>query len=119
MQQSYQEVEAWLQNHVNRTLLIQKIEDGDTDQVEMFLEGSRLGEQMHHDPDDFVADRALLLQGAGKVMTDGEPAELPQAVFEIPLSGECRVSSEGDRLRIKTERASYDLISQQGSQGHH
>lgn len=107
MQQSLLDITAWLQIHANQPLLIQKEEEGDIDQVEFQLEETTIGSLDQQDPDDYVANQALLLHGTGEVITEGHRSHLPQNVYEIPFDGQWGVDISEGRLMIKTDRGAY------------
>lgn len=111
-----QEIQQWLAARINQVIHIEKIEDGDTDQVQLQLEDIRLGRQNKHDPDDYVADEALLLYGSGCLETAGQQsltANVPQHVYEIPMTPNMMAEDDQGRLLLSTDRAVYRLTDKQ------
>jgi hypothetical protein len=62
-----QEARQWLNQHLHRTIQIDKIEDEDLDRAQIQLQRVSVGHQRIHDPDDYVQDQALILHGTGQI----------------------------------------------------
>lgn len=108
-EQSWQSLAGWLSRHTDEELLIRKREQDDLDEVRLYLRGVDYREERPDAPDAYTSERALLLRGKGRIVTDGEEVELPADTFEIPLHGLNEVQEARDSLAFETERASYSL----------
>ncbi|MBB3114747.1 hypothetical protein FHS18_006905 [Paenibacillus phyllosphaerae] len=100
----------WLEEQTSRSLLIQKEEQGDLDQVMIHLNKIDYRPGTTNGNDDYTNSSALLLHGEGVVLTDAEQPPLPGNVFEIPLEGLTKVEAEGTRALLQTERGTYHII---------
>lgn len=107
--QIVKQVKDWANTHSNPSILINKEEDGDLDQVELQLTDVSLGTLEHVDPDGYLAPQTLLLHGQGHVLKEGEEAPLPQNVYEIPLFGTWITHAKENQLLIRTERGVYTI----------
>jgi len=103
------QVIQWLENHVNASVVITKLEDGDQDQVNLHLDKVSVGHLREKDPDEYVAKEAILLQGEGMIQSGGHTASLPLDAYEIPITDQMKASVDSNRLQIVTERAKYSL----------
>ncbi|GIQ70529.1 hypothetical protein DUZ99_15375 [Xylanibacillus composti] len=114
MNTAINEATSWLEAHVGSQLLIQKGEldigsrqKGDTDMVQLQLERLEIRRSKQADSDDYFASHEICLHGPGTIQADHGEAELPRHMYEIPLPGSLRASSQENRLQIATERALY------------
>lgn len=109
------EIADWFMGQIHAPLLIHKEEDGDIDQVTMTLEKVSY---IPGDPrrDDYIEEDRLVLQGEGRIITDGDPGgaseSLPRNQYEIPLESGFRRSITDRELVLSTDRASYRVIVQ-------
>lgn len=113
-QEVLQEIEQWIQERIGQYVSIQKIEEEDVDQVQLQLEGVRIGQQSVPDPDDYVSAQALILSGTGHIESAVQQAltlELPQNAYEVPITQDMMVEQANGMLQISTERAVYRLQS--------
>lgn len=103
------EVVAWLNQYQGREIFIQKEEDGDIDQVEMTLQRADMGHLEERDPDDYLAQFTILLHGEGTVGTGMLASDLPQSVYDIPLTKDWQATLEQghEKLTIHSERGTY------------
>jgi hypothetical protein len=106
------QMSEWLENNMNKKILIRKQEQEDLDEVLIHLKLVEFRDERKDGIDDYVSDSALLLHGHGSVITNGEQVELPSNTFEIPLSGFKQAAVDKDSLNFETERAQYSLILQ-------
>ncbi|MBT2287841.1 hypothetical protein J7E73_01605 [Paenibacillus albidus] len=108
MKQKVQELSEWLNTHVNATIVIEKQELDDADKVHFQLEAVDYRDA--EDVLDDYLDSALILRGSGSTMNDGgESVPLPQASYEIAVSGLELNAKNDNKLEIKTDRATYVL----------
>ncbi|NUU59475.1 hypothetical protein [Paenibacillus agri] len=108
MEQQVQQLSDWLNTQVNKTILIEKQELSDTDTIHFKLEGVD-----YRDADDVIddyLDSALILRGSGSTLNrDGELVRLPQANYEIAVSGLRLNHSDAEAAEVQTDRAHYTL----------
>ena len=105
-----QPVTDWLDSCIGRTLRITKEEAGDLDKIKLQLDKVVVAVRNETHPDDYVAEHSILLQGLGTMYAGKEEEPLPKNVYEIPYDHEIRKESEGDAVRITTDRAVYRII---------
>lgn len=117
MDNSVQKLTEWLESQKTQTILIikeelatGKIQAFDKDRVQMLLNKVDVHEIERHDEDDYLSDKELILHGEGYIHSDKGEVELPQAVYEIPLSGEIIAYTENHEMKVETEKANYTMI---------
>jgi hypothetical protein len=104
-----QEICSWLEIHVDKALLIQKVEQQDTDRVELEVQEVGLLDQTES-ADDYVTAHSIVLRGTGTIQNQmGEKVNLPQDYYEIPLEGAYQYVLSTDSIEIHTERAHYSI----------
>jgi hypothetical protein len=106
MNPSPEAVSNWMRSQAAHTFIIEKKEQQDTDLIRIQVEQVEAGHQGNLDPDDYVAEHAIMIHGEGCQIGEAEAA-LPHSVYEIPLIGECEFQAGEDELLITTERAKY------------
>jgi hypothetical protein len=108
-QLSVQEVCNWFEDKKYRSVLIQKEEQNDRDQIELEVQEVALLEQPDTE-DDYIPTMAIVLRGMGTIQNQsGEKIRLPQDYYEIPLEGQYQGSAETGSLHLQTERARYSI----------
>jgi hypothetical protein len=102
MKLSIQLLSEWLNNNMNKKILIRKQELEDLDEV--LIQKDAI--------DDYTSHSALLLHGNGSVITNGLELDLPSDTFEIPLNGLKQPEVDKGSLSFETESAHYLLMLQ-------
>lgn len=95
----------WFDAHLAEEISIHKHEDGDLDHAKLFLRKVGLAHQ--RDPENYVAEQALILHGEGMLETATERLPIPLDMYEIPIDSNASFEQEGDSLLIATKRAKY------------
>jgi hypothetical protein len=113
------EVTAWLEAQTGKTVSIQKGEFAigkaeiiDRDEVEIRLDKVLVKSIEQPDPDDYLANKEVILHGQGNIQSDMGKVGLPQDVYEISLSGKVTAHKVDNGYRIQTERAVYSIHTQ-------
>ncbi|WP_123042345.1 hypothetical protein [Cohnella candidum] len=98
----------WLQSQTNHSIMIQKKEDDDLDEVRLQLHevGYRPD---HRSIDGYTEGTALVLHGKGTIVTDLEEAPLPGDSYVIPIAGLTISKASEDGVILRNERAHYAL----------
>jgi hypothetical protein len=112
MKLSIQLLSDWLNNNMNKKILIRKQEQEDLDEVLIDLKLIEYKGERKDAIDDYISHSALLLHGNGSVIMDGLELDLPSDTFEIPLNGLKQPEVDKDALSFETERAHYLLMPQ-------
>lgn len=102
-------VSEWLKSHTNQHINIQKREQNDLDQARIMLEFVGYTDGNNCSIDDYSACKALLLHGAGVILTDSEEAPLPGGTFTIPVDNLSRTEVRNDRVTLENGRGVYTL----------
>jgi hypothetical protein len=102
----------WLNNNMNKRILIRKREQEDLDEVLIHLKQIEYQGERSDAIDDYTSHSALLLHGDGSVFTDGQEVDLPSNTFEIVLNGLKQADVDKNTLSFETERAHYMLMLQ-------
>jgi hypothetical protein len=103
------QVTEWLESHKNQSCSITKHEDGDIDEVHMYLHKISLAEVEGEDPEEYVSNKSLMLQGEGTINSGDHDAPLPFDVYEIPITDKLYFKQLNNELQINTERAIYKI----------
>ncbi|KKO53068.1 hypothetical protein [Paenibacillus sp. DMB20] len=112
MKHPLEDVSMWLQSHANQNIMIRKHELNDLDQARIMLEFVGYSDGNNCSVDDYAACKALLLHGAGVIITDSEEAPLPDGTFTIPVDNLSRTEVRNDRVTLENGRGVYTLSVQ-------
>lgn len=115
MNSSVQNVMDWLQGNMNKSILIQKQEDGDSDTVHIRL--SKVGYRDNKESiDGYTNGSALVLHGEGTISSDSE-APLPGDSYVIATGGLSVSNSSQNQVNVTTDRAEYSFSLENESGG--
>ncbi len=105
-----QTLSDWLNNHLKRTIIIEKHELDDTDEVHFIVTEVDIRSE-DNAIDDYV-ESSLILHGEGSTSNaDGDNVPLPQNTYEIALH-DLRIDHIDDtHVKLNTERAQYALTA--------
>ncbi|WP_166244359.1 hypothetical protein [Paenibacillus turpanensis] len=106
-----EQITEWLNECAGQSVLIEKVEQGDRDRTRIRVDQVSIQAQPK-DPDDYVAEREIMIHGDGAVLLESGQAPLPEPYYEIALIGVSHASKTSQTLHIVTDRASY-LIEKQ------
>jgi hypothetical protein len=108
------EICDWFECNIGKSMMIQKKDQNDTDQVEFMLDDVSL--MRYSDTlDDYISPEAIVLRGDGIIEThDGQKQKLPDHIFEIPFNGSIQGFQEENenKINIQTENAHYSITLQ-------
>lgn len=111
MNSNVQNVMQWLEGNTNKSILIQKQEDGDADEVRLRL--SKVGYRDHAETiDGYVGGTAVVLHGEGSIVSDSGEVPLPADYYVIPVDGLSIANSGEGSFSLKTDRAEYSISVQ-------
>ncbi|WP_373232694.1 hypothetical protein [Cohnella sp.] len=108
MNPSVQSLKEWLEGHKNHTILIQKHEQNDSDQIHIQLHDVDYRSQTNS-IDGYLNGSFLFLHGQGSITNGGQEVQLPRDSYVIPVDGLSVTETEHNRVVLKTERAEYSL----------
>ena len=106
MEQDIQKVTEWLNTHLDKTIIVQKREQDDIDQVYFKLSQIEII-QRDEGVDDYL-DNAIILKGTGSTMnSDGDLVPLPQDTYDIVTTDLKITDLDFEELELSTTRAKY------------
>ncbi|AOZ94428.1 hypothetical protein [Paenibacillus crassostreae] len=108
MVQDVKKVTNWLNTHLDKTVIVQKIEQEDIDQVHIKL--SQIDIRQTEEGSDDYEDNAIILKGTGSTMNrDGNLEPLPQDTYEL-VTEDLSITDFGDEeIELNTARAKYTV----------
>ncbi|MFC7678477.1 hypothetical protein [Paenibacillus sp. GCM10028914] len=112
MKHPLEDLSEWLKSHTNQTIMIQKREQDDLDEVRLLLEFIGYQNGDNDSVDDYLACKALLLHGSGVIVTDKQEAPLPDSTFTIPVDNLSQVKVEDNQVTMENGRGSYTISVQ-------
>jgi hypothetical protein len=118
MSEQNEQVVEWLEELKGQTLFIQKdeFETGKndvlaTDKVRFQLDSVGFKNNRNASIDDYVANEEIVLYGSGTIETAQGETDLPENVYEIPLTGEVKANKQDPSIRLRTEDAMYTIFT--------
>ncbi|MFD2614768.1 hypothetical protein [Paenibacillus gansuensis] len=107
MNEAWEPVVAWFDGNVNRQITIRKEEDGDIDEVQLYLDRIQ---QVHADTiDGYTAKDRLLLIGSGTISAASSQEPIPGGVYEVPLTGSEITQQSESGLVLSSDRCKYTV----------
>lgn len=106
MEQDINKVTEWLNTHLDKTIIVQKREQKDIDQVHFKL--SQFEVRQAAEGSDAYLDNAIVLKGKGSTMnSDGNLVPLPQDTYDIVTTDLKITDFEFEEIELNTARADY------------
>ncbi|OLS36951.1 hypothetical protein BTR22_09640 [Alkalihalophilus pseudofirmus] len=106
----------WLDEHNGQTLSIQKGEHEtgskdvlDIDLISLELQSVEVRSANQNTQDDYLPSEEVILYGEGYIHGDDTRTPLPDNYFEIPLDETFKFHSDGNEIKVETEKALYRI----------
>lgn len=110
MNENLQPIMDWLDNHIGGSLHIRKVEQGNTDEIQLKLEHKGIHDDHTHALDGYTGESVLILRGEGRVIQPGgTELPLPENTFLIPVEKIMQTRMDSQTMTVETERARYDI----------
>lgn len=108
MEQDIKKVTDWLNSHLDKTIIVQKREQDDIDQVHFNL--SQFEVRQHDEGIDGYLEPSIILKGTGSTMnSDGDLVPLPQDSYDIVTTDMKIIDQDFEELELSTTRAKYNI----------
>jgi hypothetical protein len=94
-----------LNNWSGNQISIRKEENGDIDEIKVFLEEATF--EQRDAKDDYLGDHIMFLHGKAYANESEQQIELPTILYEIPVDGIDDIQLDPDIVSFQTSRAQY------------